>query len=271
MLKQIMSVVTMSRRVMRKLIAPAPRQVVEFITLRCGGRRAVAIWLATAMLNLCTTAAFASPRLDSPLATGMTTVKGVVTIDGSPAISGQTIFSGSSIVTAERSESTLYFGNLTRLNLYDESKLTLEFSNSTLSGSLEKGSVRGFVPGSVRVDIVTADASISTDPRQPSAFSVQVESHNTTISVETGRVEIRTGNSLRSVMAGESFSTGNGAPLLPGPQQNSNNRRMLWLFLGIGAAVAVLVVAITGRDNEPPCEGGAVILSPTTGGPGICQ
>ena len=271
MLKQIMSVVTMSRRVMRKLIAPAPRQVVEFMTLRCGGRRAVAIWLATALLNLCTTAVFASPRLDSPLATGMTTVKGVVTIDGSPAISGQTIFSGSSIVTAERSESTLYLGNLTRLNLYDESKLTLEFSRSSLSGSLEQGSLRGFVPSSVRVDIVTADASIATDAGQPAAFSIQVESGNTTISVETGRVEIRTGNSLRSITAGESFSTGYGGPPSPGPQQNPSNRKRVRLFLGIGAAIAVLVVAIIGRDHED--ESGCVLihtLSPT-GGPGMCQ
>lgn len=267
MLKQIMSAVTMSRR----LIAPAPQQVEKLMTLRCGARRAVAIWLAAAMLNLCTTAVFASPGPDSPLTTGTTTVRGLVTIDGSPAISGQTIFSGSSIVTAERSESTLYLGNLMRLNLYDESTLTLEFSNSTLSGSLEKGSLRGFVPGSVRVDIVTADASISTDPRQPAAFSIQAESRNTTISVEIGRVEVRRGNRLRSVMAGESFSTGNGAPLLPGPQQNSNNRKMLWLFLGIGAAVAVLVVAVTGREHETPCSGGAVVLSGSGIGPTICQ
>lgn len=270
MLKQIMSGVTVSGTHMRKRIVAASRTVAD-LTLRCAGRRATAIWLATALLNLCTTAVFASPRLDSPLATGMTTVRGIVTIDGSPAISGQTIFSGSSIVTAERSESTLYLGNLTRLNLYDETSLRLEFSNSTLSGSLEKGSLRGFVPDGVRADIVTADAAISTDPGQPAAFNIQAESRNTTISVETGRVEIRSGNSLRSVTAGESFSISNGAPLLPGPQQNSNNRRMLWLFLGIGAAVAVLVVAVTGRDHETPCSGGAVVLSGSGIGPTICQ
>jgi hypothetical protein len=84
-------------------------------------------------------------------------------------------------------------------------------------------------------------------------------------------VEIRTGNGLRSVTAGESFSTGYSTPPSPGPQQNSNNRKLVWLFLGIGAGVAALVVAITGKDHELPCSGGVVILSPTGGGPGICQ
>lgn len=270
MLKQIMSVVTMADTHMRKVIAPAPRTVADLITLRRAARRAVAIWIATAILNLCTTVAFASPKLDSQVPTGMTTIGGVVTIDGSLAISGQTLFSDSSIVTAERSESTLYLGNLTRLKLYAESTLTLEFSRSTLSGSLEKGSLRGFVPIGVRAEIVTADASIATDPDQPTAYSIQVEPGSTTISVETGRVEVRAGNSLRSITAGESFSTGYSTPPSPGPPQNTNNRKWVWVFLGIGAAVAVLVVAIAGRDNEPPCEGGVVILSPSTG-PGVCR
>lgn len=271
MLKQIMSVVTMADTHMRKVIAPAPRTVADLITLRRAARRAVAVWIATAMLNLCTTVAFASPKFESEIPTGITTVGGVVTIDGSPALSGQTLFSGSSIVTAKGSESRLDLGNLARLRLYAESKLTVEFSGSTLSGSLEQGTLHSFVPAGVRADIVASDASISTDPGQPAAFSIQVESGSSNISVETGRVEVRTGNSLKFVMAGESLSTSHGVLPSPRPQQNSNNRKWVWVFLGIGAAVAVLVVAVTGRDNEPPCEGGAVTLSPVTGGPGVCQ
>jgi len=241
------------------------------ITLRYQFRRAVAMAIAAAMLNLCTMVAFASPKPDAALSTGIVTVRGAVTIDGSPAISGQTLFSGSSIVTAERSESRLDLGNLARVKLNAESKLKLEFSRSRLAGSLERGSLRGSVPGGFLAEIVTADASVATDPDQPALFSIQAESGHTTISVESGRVDVRSGNSLRSVTVGESFSTGHGATLPPGPPQNPNNRKWLWIFLGIGGTVAVLAIAITGRDNEPPCEGGVVTLSPVTGGPGVCQ
>jgi ferric-dicitrate binding protein FerR (iron transport regulator) len=165
----------------------------------------------------------------------------------------------------------LDLGNLARLKLYAESTLTVEFSRSTLLGSLNQGSLHSFVPAGVRADIVAARASIVSDPVQPAAFSIQVDAGNATISVETGRVEVRAGNRVRTVSAGERFSTAADAQPLPEPQQNVNKRKLIWLFLGIGAAVAVLVVAITGRDNEPPCDGGAVVLSPTAGGPGICQ
>lgn len=235
-------------------------------------RRALAVLIATAMLNLCPTAAFAFPKLDAAIPTGITTVVGgVVTIDGARALSGQTLFSRSSIVTGQQSESRLDLGNRARLKLYAESKLVMEFSHSTLSGSLEKGILHSFVPAGVRTDIVTADASISTDPDQTAAFSIQVQSGTTTVSVDTGRVEIRAGNSLRLVTAGESFSTARGESPPPQTQQNSNKRKWVWVFLGVGAAVAIVAIAIAGRDNDPACEGGAVILSGTTGGPGICQ
>jgi hypothetical protein len=270
MLKQIISVVNSADTHIRKLSSPAPRTVAGVMTLKYSGRRAVAIGLAIAILNLSATVAFAFPKPDSKVPTAITTIGGVVTIDGLPALSGQTLFSGSSIRTAERSESTVYLDNLTRLKLYAESNLTLEFNSSSLSGSLENGSLRGFVPVGVRADILTADSSIATDPLQPATFRVQVEAGCTTVSVETGRVEIRVGSSLRSITAGERFSTGYSVSLLPGPPQHTNNRKWVWVFLGIGAAVAVLVVAITGRDHETPCYGGAVAPSGEPS-PQICR
>src|SRR6266851_7170355 len=110
MLKRVMSAVTLTDTHMRKLFAPAWRTVGDFTgltSLSCSGRRVLAIWIAAAMLNLCTTVGFASARTDTAQPTGMIAVRGLVTIDGLPAISGQTLFSGSSIVIAERSESRL--------------------------------------------------------------------------------------------------------------------------------------------------------------------
>jgi hypothetical protein len=263
---------------MRRFLAAPARLIVTgftgLMTSRRNARRAVAVGIATAILNLSATVAFASPGPGSSIFTGMIDVGGVVTINGLPAISGQTLFSGSSIVTAQRSESTLDLGNLTRLQLDAETDLTLEFSRSGLSASLENGSLHGFIPVGVRADIITADASVATDARQPAAFSIQVDSCTTTISVQTGRVEIRTGNKMRSVTAGQSFSTAYGSLIPPAPQQNPGNHKRVGLFAGIGAAIAVLLVAITGRDAKPGggCPlglsngtGGAISLSSRTG------
>jgi ferric-dicitrate binding protein FerR (iron transport regulator) len=222
-------------------------------TLSRDARRAVAVGIATAILNLSAPLACAAPEPFSSVSTAMITVGGVVTINGSPVIWDQTLFYGSSIVTGQRSESTLDFGNLTRLKLDAETALTLEFSRSSLSlsASLESGAVRGFIPTGTRVEIITADASIASDPRQPAVFSVQVESCVTTVSVQTGRVEINTGNSVRAVIAGESFTTAHDSPTPAAPQQDPGNNKRVGLFAGIGAALAVLVVAITGRGVKP--------------------
>jgi hypothetical protein len=204
-----------------------------------------------AILNLSATVAFASPGPGSSVSTGMIDVGGVVTINGSAAKSGQTLFSGNTIVTAQGSESILDLGNLTRLKLDAETALTLEFSRSGLSASLENGGLRGLIPVGVRADIITADASVATDASQPAVFGIQVDSCITTISVQAGRVEIRTGNKMRSVTAGQSFSTAYDFTSPPAPQQNPGNPKRVGLFAGIGAAIAVLLVAITGRGAKP--------------------
>ena len=187
------------------LARPRVQGITDLIISTHGSRRILALCTATAMLNLCLTVAFASPKSDFKVPTGIANVGGEVLIDGLFANSGQTLFSGSRIVTAEGSESTLNLGNRTRLKLYAESRLTVEFSSSTLLGSLEQGTLHGFVPAGIRANIVASEASVVSDPAQPAAFSIQVEAGDTTISVETGGLEVRTGDTLRSVAAGESF------------------------------------------------------------------
>jgi hypothetical protein len=224
-------------------------------------------------MNLCVTA-FAvpthTPNLNANPAVGVLTVGGVVEVNGAPAVSGQTLFSGCNIRTSTASESTLDLGNVARLKLGAETSLRLESSQLGLSASLDSGGVRALVPGGVRVDIITADASIAADASQLAVFSVLVDACSTNLSVHTGRVEIRAGNNVRSVSSGESFSTAGGAPLPSGSQQNLSNSKKIGLFLGIGAAVAILVVAITGGDQkqQPSSFGGCVVVpSPSSNPP----
>lgn len=224
-------------------------------------KRAFAIWIALATLNPWITVTFASARPEMEVATGRADITGVVTIDDAPAYSGQTIFSHTNIVSAYRSRSTISLVNNTRLTLDGESTLWLDFSRSSFSGSLQKGSLNGFVPSGISGDITTTDASITTDPAQTTWFSIQASPGNTVVAVTTGRVEIRSGNKSISIEAGESFSTAQPFPLSPSPQ-NASNKKRVWLVAGIGGAIAVLIWAITGhRDDKPP--GGGCVIAPS--------
>jgi hypothetical protein len=233
-------------------------------------RQAIALLIVSAILSVYATAKPVPLAFNLNPAIGTVTVSGIVQINGSPVISGQTLFSGSSIRTSSEAESTIELGSLARLKLEAETSLTLESSELGLSASLDNGSVRVFVPVGIRGRLTTADASITTDASQPAVFSVLADSCQTTVSVQTGRLEIRSGNKARFVSSGERFSTG-GAPLPPGPQQqNLSQRKKIGLFLGIGGAIAILLIALTGKEKVEEMPGGGCVIVPSGPSVGGC-
>ncbi|HMJ26050.1 MAG TPA: hypothetical protein VK475_09490 [Pyrinomonadaceae bacterium] len=237
---------------------------------RRAGRQAIAILIVTAIVSLNATAKPVPATVNLKPAIGTVTVSGIVQINGSPVISGQTLFSGSSIRTSSEAESTIELGSLARLKLEAETSLTLESSELGLSASLDNGSVRVFVPVGIRGGVTTADASITTDASQPAVFSVLADSCSTTLYVQTGRLEMRSGNKVRLVSSGEKFSTG-GAPLPPGPQQqNLSQRKKVGLFLGIGGAIAILLIALTGKEKVEEMPGGGCVIVPSGPSVGGC-
>lgn len=234
------------------------------VTLMSSVRRSIALSLAMAVLNLSATIAFASPP-SSTAALGMLRTSGVVTVNGFPALSGQTILSSDSIATARTSSSTLELGNFTRLLLSEQTELALDFSATSIAGSLRRGEVRSFIPAARTLSIVTPDGVVATDSSQSVVFSVQVETGGTRVSVETGRVELRSGNNRRVLAGGETFSTACDSFAVPSAQQNNLTKgERIGIFAGIGAGVGILLVAMTvGGHKEPLDFGGcAIILSP---------
>jgi len=228
---------------------------------RVSQRRLIAISVAAALLSLNASAGLAAPKLISKSAIGTVRVDGVVEIDGSPVISGQTVFSGTSIRTSTESESTLHLDNLARLKLEAETSLMIESSKLGLSASLDQGAVRAIVPGGVQAGIITTDASITTDAGQPAAFSVRADSCSTTLSVEAGKVKIRSADYERSLRAGESFSTG-GAQL-PSRTHNLSNGKTVGLVVGIGGAIAILVIALTREEPVVEASFGGTVANPS--------
>lgn len=237
-------------------------------------RRGVALLAAASLLAVSGRAAAAAP-LTPPAPTGEVVVAAGLTLDGSPAAPGQTVFSGSTARAAAPRRPALSFGNLARVELSGGGALRLDFSASSVGGALEAGGARVYAPRGVAAALQTADASVTSDAAAgPALFSVFVSGEGTTLSVQTGRVEMRAGGRVLAAAAGQTLRAAHGsAPEPATPQGNAlSGKQKAGLFVGIAAALAAVILVVTGREEEEELDfGGCVItLSPTDGPPPPC-
>jgi len=231
------------------------------------GRRAgrlFALLVAFALLNL-SAAATTRASARTPPPAGEVTFAGDLTFDGSPAVPGQTFFPGSTIFNAPGQRSALALSNLSRLDLSGGTTLRLDFTGRGLSGALVEGGARFFIPVGIAATVSTGDASLSNDAGAAASFGVDITTEGTTVSVQSGALEMRAGGVVRRVSAGESFSaTRGGAALQAAPGHSLSGRQRAGLAVGIAAAVLAIVFAITRQeDDEPPipCEPRPIIFS----------
>jgi len=169
------------------------------------------------------------------------------------------------------SNSILELGKFTRLLVSEQTELALDFSDAMISGSLRKGEVRAFIPAARAMTIVTPDGVVATDSSQAVVVNVLVEAGGTRISVESGRVELQTKNNLRSAGAGETLTIAAEGLGVPSLQQNLNRGEKIGIIAGIGAGLAIILVAILGRERTTEDFGGCVIVpSGSNDGPGLC-
>lgn len=228
-------------------------------------RRAFALLAAAALLNL-SAAARATESARGPAPAGQVALAAGLRVDGLPAVAGQTVFPGSSLDTEEHSRTALELGNRARLELSGSTALRLDFSDEGVGGALGAGGARVSVPRGVAASLATSDASVTSDSADPAVFRLEVSAEGTTLTVQTGRVEMRAGGAARVASAGESLSAARGSRPAP-PQGNSlSSGRRAGIFVGIAAAITVVILIITGRDGDelstPPCPS---VISP--GGP----
>jgi FecR protein len=215
--------------------------------LRRRGRQALALGIAAAMLSIPALVVFGSPSSGVRTATGQIVVNGDVTVNSTPASTGQTLFSGSTISTNEDSQSLIELGNTARLRLNPESSMAIGFSETSVSGTLTKGSMDYISPAGVSGVITTADGVIVPNSNAEAQFQVQVVDGKTLVSVTAGKVEMRNGDNVRSLSAGESYSTAPGAAL---PQQNNMNGKKKGLLILLFGGIAVAVIWIIIHNNN---------------------
>ena len=215
-----------------------------------GVRRAFALLAAAALLNAASPARAGAESARRPAPSGQVALAAGLNVDGMPALAGQTVFPGSSFDTAEHSRSALELGNRARLELSGGTTLRLDFSDESLGGALGAGAARVSVPRSVNASLTTADASVVSDASDQALFTLQVSAEGTTLSVQSGRVEMRAGGATRSAGAGETLRAAHGSQPAP-PQGNSlSGRKRAGIFVGIAAAVVVVLLVLAGRDDE---------------------
>ena len=238
--------------------------------------RGVALLTAAALLNLAGRAHAAAAPPAPHVTSGQVVMAEGLTLDGSPAAAGQTVFSGTTAGAAERSSPLLVLDNLARLELAGETSLRLDFSAASVGGSLAAGAARVYAPRGVAASLATADAAVSSVADEgPALFIVEVSEEGTTLSVQTGRVEMRAGGRALVASAGQRLRAAHGSAPEPAPPQGNSlsGKKKTGLFIGIAAALTAVILVVTGREDkieEPEFGGCPIILSPTDGPPQPC-
>ena len=226
---------------------------------------AIAFAITLSMLN--PAMAGSSPEADLESVKGVISINGTVRINGQSAIAGQTLFANSNVVTFADSESRIALNNLAKLNLSPNTDLTVDSSKTTLSIFLKAGRVLGSVPAGVFIDFTTADLSIKNDAKEPVVFRIETaECGGTDISISAGHLETRQADQLLTVKAGETLSTTAGSAAIHPGQPALSRKRSIGLFVGIGAAVAVMLAVALGtndEDQENPGDFGGSIMVPS--------
>jgi hypothetical protein len=217
----------------------------------------VTVWCVYSMV------AFAAPFT----AAGDLTVTGQVTVNGQTAVSNSTFVSGSSIVTGPSSSAVVSLGKLGRVELLENSSLTLNFSDVSITGVIGEGKVRVSNSAGVAASIATKNGSAIADSGQANTFTVEAECAHTHVDTASGIVTLREGATDKQVVAGTSATAGNlqqdGCKpcLRPGSAPPVAVAGWPWLILLAGGAAAAAVVLGTSK-NDTTVGGGTVVVSP---------
>ena len=151
---------------------------------------------------LCFSTQFSSAQSSEPAIASLLKVEGVVEAvtakspKGRRGINGMLLFSGDKINTAENSKATIEYRDGSRVRLFQNSQLVLNFSEEQATSkrtfkfqlSLNKGSLRGrFLKGLQRTRIRTPTAQIGV---KGTTLRVKDNDNRATVSLTEGQVEI---------------------------------------------------------------------------------
>jgi len=140
-------------------------------------------------------------------------ISGQVSVNGTSAISGATVFSDSTITTAPRSSAVVSLGKLGRVEVLPSSTMRLIFGDANVSvGMLDAGRVRVSSSSNVNATVTTRDGQITSTGNQRNDFIVDTSCGNTFVAVKKGTVELRAGETVKQIAAGNQDTAGQAVP-----------------------------------------------------------
>jgi len=227
-------------------------------------RKSVTLFTVAAVWCVYSMVAFALPKD----VTGEITVSGQVTVNGQPVVSNTTIVSGAVISTAAGSSAVVSLGNLGRVEILEDSSMTLRFSENSIVAMLDQGKARVANPAGVATTVTTKNATILADTAQADNFMVEVECSHTHVDTTAGSVTMREGSNDKQVVAGTTGTAGNLVQtgckpcLRPNSAPETAIAGWPWLIL-LAAGVAGVGIFLGTQEGDTGLNGGAIIVSPT--------
>lgn len=233
---------------------------------RLWGRKPITLALALAVLCVQSMVALAAQQGQAG-PTGDLSVVGEVTVNGTSAISGATVFSDSTLTTGENSSAVVSLGKLGRVELLPNSSLKLSFNETGVNGMLNQGRVRLSTSSGVNASVATKDGTAVADTNQPNVFMVDLECGNTLVSTQSGRVELRAGESVKQIAAGNQDTAGQATPgtrctrFEQPDMAGLSGGALAALLLAVGGAVAAAIIA--SQDDDFEFGDGPIVISPS--------
>jgi hypothetical protein len=225
-------------------------------------RKPIAVCVAVAILSVYSMVVLASPAAKAP--SGELSVSGQVTVNGENALTGGTFFSDSSMTTADKSSATVNLSKMGRVELAANSGLKMSFTETSLMGQLDNGSANVSTLAGISVNFTTKGGVVVVDGSQPTSFTVEVVNGITTLKTHSGVAQLRAGDTVKQVAAGESAMAGTPNPKDdPGDDDDkmSGGELAALLLLGAGAIAGIIYAASHGNDLN--FGGTVVVVSPS--------
>ena len=177
---------------------------------RISNGRCLAVVLAIAFLAATTPVVMTRARAQDQM--GQLTVTGMVKVNGKPAATGDIVASGDTVQTAAKSSAVVSLGKLGRVEAQAESKANLSFDGGSIKAALEAGRVRLSSSSGTAARVSTRDGEAVADATQENSFTVDTTCGDTLVSVQSGRVELRAGGTVKQIAAGGQDTAGTAKP-----------------------------------------------------------
>ena len=235
------------------------------MTSRTWSRTPISLALAVAILCTYSMVGLAQTGQTGP--TGDLSVVGEVSVNGTSAISGATVFSDSTITTGQNSSAVVSLGKLGRVEVLPNSSLKLGFTETGVTGMLSAGRVRVSSSSGTNASISTKDGTAIADVNQPNVFLVDLECGDTLVSTQSGRVELRAGDSVKQIAAGNQDTAGQATPgtrctrFTQPDMEGLSGGALAALLLAVGGAVAAAIFA--SQDDDFEFGDGPIVISPS--------